>query len=247
VLATQIALRHPGDRTLLFDLKATYAWLNENAEDAREALVCAVDIPLFLNIVDPLTSEWIGNWQPAAKLVLNFTEDCGTFKAVKTFLRGYEQLLLSAGCHRLNPLNQIRQPSTDILGVSADLAKQFSEMRREGQLTDLFFEPTTQNPNDESLDSRDLAAHKVFLAATLPYFRDKFEVEKRGLLQDFIELLSTATEWDMKPDDLEMDLTAYLKRFLEATLPDNFKFRSQNFKFDGTRFAATAVLGKTHY
>jgi hypothetical protein len=246
VLATKIALRHPGDRTLLSDLKATYAWLNKNTEDARKALGHAVDLPLFLNVVDPLTSEWSGNWEPASKLVLNLTEDCGDLKAAKPFLRDYEQLLLSAGCHKLNSLIPINlQRST---GVSADLAQQFSELRREGRLTDLFFEPNIPTADDETLDDKVLAAHKVFLAATLPYFRDKFDVEKRGLLEEFMELLSTATEsWNILENAHDMDITTILNKLRETTLPDKYKLKSQRFKFEGTRFAAKAVLGKSHY
>ena len=238
-----MALRHSEDRTLLSDLKATYRWLNKNVEDAREALVYAIDIPLFLNVVDPLTSEWIGNWQPASELVLNLTEDYGTLKVVRPFLHDYEELLLAAGCQRLHPLNRTkRQPdsSVEILGVAVDLAKQFSEMRREGRLTDLFFEPTMQtaDDHDESSDSQELAAHKVFLAATLPYFRDKFELEKRGLLED---LMFSATDWNT-PNDHDVGFTALLKSFLETTPPDKL-FRSQKFKFEGTRFDAKLVLG----
>ena len=246
MLVTKIARRHPGDRTLLSDLKATYAWLNQNAEDARKALEHAVDIPLFLNVVDPLTSEWSGNWEPASKLVLNLTEDCGGLKAAKPFLRDYEQLLLSAGCHKLNSLIPTNlQPST---GVSVDLAQQFSEMRQEGRLTDLFFEPNIPTADDETLDSEVLAAHKVFLAATLPYFRDKFEVEERAPLEDCIELLSTATKsWNIAANDHHMDLTTILNKLRETTLPDKFKLKSQRFTFEGTRFAAKAVLGKAHY
>ena len=232
---------------MLSDLKATYTWLNKNVEDAREALVYAVDIPLFLNVVDPLTNEWVGNWQPASKLVLNLTEDSSPWKAIKLFLREYEPLLLSAGCLKLiTPLIRTR-PTAETAGVSVDLAKQFNEMRREGRLTDLFFKPGIQTANDESLNSQELAAHKVFLAATLPYFRDKFEIEKRGLFEDVIELLSAAKEWNMITDDHNMDLTTLLKNLREMTLPDKFQLKSQKFDFDGTRFAAKAVLGKTHY
>ena len=245
MLATKVALRHSEDRTLLSDLKATYTWLNKNVEDAREALVCAVDIPLFLNVVNPLTSEWIGNWQPASKLVLNLTEDYGAWKAVRPFLHEYEELLLSAGCQKLNSVkrNKKRQPSAEISGGAIDLVKQFSEMRREGRLTDLFFEPIiqTNTSDDEFSDSQELAAHKAFLAATLPYFQDKFEHEKKcGLLED---LMSSATEWNILPlDDHDVGFTALLKKFLETTPPDKL-FRSQKFKFEGTRFAAKLVLG----
>ena len=238
MLATKVALRHSEDRTLLSDLKATYTWLNKNVEDAREALLYAIDIPLFLNVVDPLTSEWIGNWQPASKLVLNLTEDSGTWKAVRPFLHEYEKLLLSAGCQILNSLKLTKRPA-EILDVGFDLAKQFSEMRRQGRLTDIFFEPTIQTADDESSDSQELAAHKVFLAATLPYFRDKFELEKRGILED---LMSSASEWNIPQNDHDMGFPALLKKLLETTPPDKL-FRSQKFKFEGTHFAAKIVLG----
>ena len=243
MLATKLALRHSEDRTLLSDLKATYSWLNKNVEEACEALIIAIDIPLFLNVDDPLTSAWIGNWQPASKLVLNLTEDYGSWMAVKSFLRGYEDLLLSAGCHRLNLLDRSeRQPSAEIPGVAVDLAKLFNEMRREGRLTDLFFEPT-QTAYDESSESQELAAHKAFLAARLPYFRDKFELEKRGVLED---LISSATEWDIPIDCHDMGFVALLKKFLETTTPDKL-FKSQRFKFEGTRFAAKLVLGTVRH
>ena len=99
-----MALRHSEDPTLLSDLKATYRWLNKNVEDAREALVYAIDIPLFLNVVDPLTSEWIGNWQPASELVLNLTEDYGTLKVVRPFLHDYEEDRKST----LGPSNRLK-------------------------------------------------------------------------------------------------------------------------------------------
>ena len=226
---------------MLSDLKATYSWLNKNVEAAREALVCAVDTPLFLNVEDPLTSAWIDNWQPASKLVLNL-KDYGSLKTVKPFLRQYDQLLLSAGCHMLDtsiPLND----STETFGDSADLAQRFNQMRREGRLTDLVFEPTIAytESSDSDTSSQELAAHKVFLAATLPYFQDKFEVEKRGLLEDSMEVLSAVTELN-KPDH-DMDLSTLLKTLGETTLPDKFRLRSQTFKFEGTGFAAKAVLG----
>jgi hypothetical protein len=133
-----------------------------------------------------------------------------------------------------------QQPSTETLGVGVDLTKQFNEMRRENRLTDLFFEPIIQTADDKSSDNQELAAHKVFLAATLPYFRDKFELEKRGLFDD---LMSSATEWNIvQANDQHADFAALLKQFLETT-PQDKLFRSQTFKFEGTRFAAKIVLG----
>jgi hypothetical protein len=70
-----LSLRHSEDRTLLSDL-ATYTWLNKNVEDAREALVYAIDIPLFLNVVDRI--HLLANGLGTSKLALN-TEDSGTW------------------------------------------------------------------------------------------------------------------------------------------------------------------------
>ena len=222
---------------MLSDLKATYAWLNKHVEDAREVLVCAVDTPLFLNVVNPLTDRW--NFQPASNLVLNLPQDNGRWKVANSFLLEYEPLLLSAGCHKLHPLNPSKRSRT----FSVDFLRGFSEMRRKGQLTDLFFEPTIQTDDDEFSESQDLAAHKVFLAATLPYFQDKFEVEKHPLSQDLLEIFSTSTEWDRLTNDPNMDL----KKFLETNVPDKFQFSSQKFKFEGTHLEAKAVLGKTPF
>lgn len=60
ILTTKIAQTHPGNPTLLSDIKATYKWLDRHAEAAREHLLLVADEKLFLNVDDANLEWWEG-------------------------------------------------------------------------------------------------------------------------------------------------------------------------------------------
>ncbi|KAF8912158.1 hypothetical protein CPB84DRAFT_758744 [Gymnopilus junonius] len=101
VLSTKIAVDHPGDWTLLSDLKATYKWLNDRYEEARQYLPKFENEKLFLNVADPENEPWAGNWVVAKDLVIQLEFDTGSKKYLRNFLKSYENLLLAAGCSSL--------------------------------------------------------------------------------------------------------------------------------------------------
>jgi len=160
--------------TLLNDLKATYKWLNDHASDVREYLLAHVDLPIFLNVDDPDEDVWGGNWMPASGLILHMRYDAGEQKAVKRFLSHYGPLLKAAGCESLVRMGRTQTASSkkEADGVASDyfLRKTFNDLRLAGELTDTVLRPDGEETYDES----SLRAHRSFLAATIPFFRDKY-------------------------------------------------------------------------
>ncbi|CAA7261057.1 unnamed protein product [Cyclocybe aegerita] len=176
ILATQIGLDHPKDRTLIFDLKATYEWLNERADQAGQYLAPFVDERLFLNVVDPIEDTWDGQWSAASELVLNMHYDTNRKKRVNSFLRKYDALLRAAGCKTLN-LQSVREerlaPATT--GTSSHLRDAFDRMRKDGIFLDVMFVHAPDSPETEGFQ---IPAHKAFVAAAIPHFR---EMTSQGL------------------------------------------------------------------
>ena len=159
---------------MLNDIKATYKWLNAHASDAREYLLIHVDLPIFLNVEDPDENVWGGNWTPASGLILHLRYDSGEQKSVKTFLSQYGELLKAAGCEslvRMGP-NKAAEAGNVAQAVDTDgaLRKMFNDLRLAGELTDTVLRPDGEETYDES----SLRAHRSFLAATIPFFRDKY-------------------------------------------------------------------------
>ncbi|KAJ7074064.1 hypothetical protein C8F01DRAFT_1099109 [Mycena amicta] len=170
VLALQVAPEHPGNRSLLQQLRATYKWLNENkADDVRQLLISRSTDPLFLNVDDPNEEEWVGQWKSAEQLQFDIPYDYeNTFK-VRGFLQEYRVLLLAVGAGQhhtvqFNPTAKA-QDSTDLRSV-------FDEMRKARQRTDLMLLPGVPG---EDFDKDTLGAHWTFLAAAIPHVRMSIE------------------------------------------------------------------------
>lgn len=163
VLATQIApdLRyHSG---LIKDLKATYSWLSDNEDGAKQWLLDHNQDELFLNVDDPV-SEW--TWNAASELLFD-EKDSSNPHRVKRFLKNYGGLLRAAG---VQTVNHVSMPDDLLNEVPQekqlhDIRDGFKEMREARQLTDVTF---------VAEDGTEFAAHRVFLAARSEHFKTTF-------------------------------------------------------------------------
>ncbi|KAF8963743.1 hypothetical protein BDZ97DRAFT_1818947 [Flammula alnicola] len=175
VLTTQIGHDHPGNLSLLSDIKATYKWLNEHSQEAQEALLLAHDLSIFLNVNDPMTDAWDGQWATAEQLVLDLRYDHKPYKCVRLFLQEYDNLLRAAGSGTLKLFKrEAEEGDTSDLGAIRyrESRKAFNEMRKAGKLTDVTFKPSYTGEDDLTVGVADLRAHRIFLAAMIPHFRD---------------------------------------------------------------------------
>ncbi|KAF8205699.1 hypothetical protein K438DRAFT_1818327 [Mycena galopus ATCC 62051] len=164
VLTQNVAVEHPGNRTLLQQICATYEWLNENRGQAREHLL-NTSVALFLNVDDPSSETW--EWRTAAQLLFDIEYDfpeTNTFRA-RRFLQDYRPLLVEAGAG-IEYAVEYRSKTRKQAGNA--LRDAFDAMRRAGQLTDTVFMPTIGQIVDEGA----LRAHSTFLAAAIPHVRD---------------------------------------------------------------------------
>jgi len=213
VLTTRISQDHPKNPLLLSDIQATYKWLEEHADEAGAFLLSASHLKLFLNVNDPITDEWTGQWESAESIMLNLHYDYGKFRRAKDFLLKYNKLLLAAGSTTMKIFNRDgREPAP---GSSESdhqrLREVLNEMRKLGELTDIFLVPTSRPSEgyleenyetyhadglddiqvewqdgadsgvkpveDVVVNSPALQAHRLILAAVIPYFRDRVKAE----------------------------------------------------------------------
>lgn len=150
---------------LLKYLRATYRWLNENNETAREALLLRATEALFLNVDDPDTEPW--EWRPAEQLFFNIDYDWESTFRVRRFLLDYRPLLLAAGGDSEEPVDY--RPQTNAQDGNT-LRDAFNLMREAGKLMDLVLMP--RHMEGEDVDVTALGAHSAFLAAAIPHVQD---------------------------------------------------------------------------
>ncbi|TFK63721.1 hypothetical protein BDN72DRAFT_963728 [Pluteus cervinus] len=165
-LALRIAPDHPWNRTLITDLEATYKWLNENQQEAREFLLTSEGVPLFLNVNDPQSDDW--NWYSAQQLMLGVTWDSpakGTYY-VRNFLKQYEGVLRAAGVEKLHTAEYQSNSPSD---TRVSFQEVYNDMRLAGTVIDLHLVPTK---SDDTIDAQRLRCHKSFLAASVPHIRE---------------------------------------------------------------------------
>ena len=216
VLTTQIAQDYPGNLTLLSDIQATYKWLDEHSEEARQPLLCACHFKLFLNVNDPTEDGWTGKWEAAQNIVLNLHYDCQQLKTAGDFLVKYDKLLLAAGCSTMKIFirDGCEPPPTLSESDNHRLREVQNEMRKSGELTDMVFVPYS-GPSEVAVDEYesgpamdvesdndvlgdvavnplDLRAHRLVLAAAIPYFRDRANGWKVDNIVDGIRFYGSA-------------------------------------------------------
>ncbi|KAJ6490694.1 hypothetical protein C8R47DRAFT_1071069 [Mycena vitilis] len=166
ILAVKVAPEHPGNRTLLQQIRETYAWLNRNEVGARNYLLQHTNEALFLNVDDPDFESW--EWRTAEELLFDVQYDwteLGTFR-VRQFLQNYRPLLLAAGAGIEHAVDY--QPKTKVQDGNT-LRDAFDAMRKAGKLTDVVLMPMVTS---EDMDVETLRAHSTFLAAAIPHVGD---------------------------------------------------------------------------
>jgi len=188
ILTTKIAQTHPGNPTLLSDIKATYKWLDRHAEAAREHLLLVADEKLFLNVDDANLEWWEGQWVSASEVVLNLHYDFDGIKRVHNFLQPYDKLLRAAGCGVMSIFDRHPRPAEDADSTpshTSEFLKNFNEMRKLGEMTDLVFVPVGVDDDADEAEASpvedddevhpDLCGHRALVAAAIPHFRTRMK------------------------------------------------------------------------
>lgn len=185
------------NRCILQDLTLTYQWLNEEDNIAKVAGLIADmrDEPIFLNVNDPSTEDWM--WLPANQLALE-SHDLSTVRAVREYLKPFRQLLKAGGVLEAfyPPAQKVDQSAreSEEQSLLKQIRRVFNEQRLAGQLTDVVFVPDSQvksepdeghipdNVNSLSsspatVDGAVARGHRAFLAGCSPTFQAMFTGE----------------------------------------------------------------------
>ncbi|KIL64220.1 hypothetical protein M378DRAFT_163460 [Amanita muscaria Koide BX008] len=157
-----IAQTHGRRRGLLLDLRATYKWLNDHANDIASMISQKKTELLFLNVDDPESDDW--TWHPASNLVIDL-QDIYDMHNVKGFLRNYNELLKVAGVRRVKKRKAEAISTTD--NTLRHMRDRFNNMRQSGFGTDVVFKA-------QDAQCQILPAHKSWLVACNNHFGTTF-------------------------------------------------------------------------
>ncbi|KAH9939666.1 uncharacterized protein BXZ73DRAFT_43603 [Epithele typhae] len=165
VLALSVSPSFPrGNKDLLADLKATYAFL-ATLTGLADLLHPHRDEPLFLNVADPERDPWV--FVPATLLTLNVPDD-GDYREARAFLQPFRALLVAAGAYEIRrvtaPALAPPTPADDALSL---LRAGFDGLRTQRILTDVVF----RAPDGEG---GEVWAHRALLASASEHFYDQF-------------------------------------------------------------------------
>ena len=185
---------------------ATYEWLNNHAEEAREHMILIEGERLFLNVDDPKKDSWDGQWSAAGEMVLHLDYDFPNVKRVRRSLRDFAKLLCVAGCSTMFLLSKnVLTAATNACHTrNFHVPKRFDEMRKGGEIIDIGLLPKAAAPEellglsggrrgDDFLNSErislEFSAHRAVLAAAAPYIRDWAKDWKHHVTSDGVELV----------------------------------------------------------
>ncbi|EDR09990.1 uncharacterized protein LACBIDRAFT_317830 [Laccaria bicolor S238N-H82] len=172
VMHLRILSKFSRSDTLLRDVTATYTFLNDNAEAARNVIIQHHDEKIFLNVDDTSRDEW--TWEAADNLAFS-TRDIEEVQRVRHFLTPFKNLLLSAGVVPVyHPPVGDASPSTSDSVLLLQIRTGFNEMRKARQFIDVVFVPSSGSQLGEGEIDLELVAHRNFLAVYSDYFRDAF-------------------------------------------------------------------------
>ena len=171
-------------RSYVNNIRATYAYLQENSESAK-MIPGIKDSRVFFNIdtteVDVLSAMDLHRSLTSARfLCLNSPVDAGIVKATRKFLLPYEQLLKALDCKSLvQPTTRATRPSADETESPMITAmKEILSLRDKRQLIDVVFEA----------ERREKPAHRILLAAVSGYCRAQFSGQWGHLLASHVKI-----------------------------------------------------------
>ncbi|KIL57824.1 hypothetical protein M378DRAFT_87354, partial [Amanita muscaria Koide BX008] len=155
-----MAQKHGRRKGLLLDLRATYKWLNDHANDIAHKISQKKREVLFLNVDDPGSADW--TWHSASNLVIDL-QDIYDMHDVKGFLRNYNELLKVAG------VRKIRKRATNVMSTTNRHPQRdsFNDFRQSGTGADVVFEA-------QDNQFQILPAHRTWLADNNVHFDTKF-------------------------------------------------------------------------
>ncbi|KAF8638386.1 hypothetical protein AX17_002247 [Amanita inopinata Kibby_2008] len=204
----EIGREHGRNEGLLSDLKATYKWLNERADEVGYLILQEDTEPVFLNVSDPGRDEWV--WHSATELVIDL-HDTSKWRDVQGFLKNYMDLLTAAS------IRKVHKAKTDHV-VEAESTRAwrecYNDMRLRGCLVDVAFCSTQDNEYEVP------PAHRSFLCVNSAHFRTSFT-------GGFMESLKSAEAKGSLGDPIDVDAPSRcLKEVLDwiyvGELPKSF-------------------------
>ncbi|KAI0031007.1 hypothetical protein K488DRAFT_71730 [Vararia minispora EC-137] len=156
-----IAKDRPCDKVIVKDVKRTYKFLLDRLDELSPKH--AKNLPdVFLNVDNP-SQEW--TWCRASELIFNAPSEDGAYKEARAFLLPFSKLVVALGG---SEVDRVAKP--DIARSKPEETLRafriaFDDMRKRSQAVDVRL-----IDKDGGLHS----AHRVFLAACSPFFRDMF-------------------------------------------------------------------------
>ncbi|KAG8937653.1 hypothetical protein FRC00_002981 [Tulasnella sp. 408] len=187
VLATNIAPTHGQSPWLVKSIKEVYDWLQNNKEKAQKPLAALSAKPIWLN-ADEVESG-TGTWCAASQLKFELGYDRPDVYDAKRFLHQYRGLLLAAGASE-HSLPEVEALEVEITPHSERVWSAFIKLLEDDQLVDIRFTPEGAE--------KPIFAHKLVLAAAIPYFIPEFTSGPR----DSVGSGSSASymEYELPPD-----------------------------------------------
>lgn len=157
----RIARDYPFNEVLITDIRDTLQYLQGHVDEAKNDLVQLNQEDIFLNVDNP-ASEW--EWVPASILIFNAPDGSG-FRAVRSFLKPYEDLILGAGGSKVARVRAAALLPSEPEVVLATFRTSFDSLRQSGTLIDVVFVDASGGEH---------RAHRAFLVSSGPYFRSMF-------------------------------------------------------------------------
>lgn len=142
-----------------------YNWLQNNKDKTGKPLTALSAKPIWLNVDEVESDTWTDAWCTASQLKFELGYDRPDVFDAKRFLHQYRGLLLAAGASE-HSLPEVEPLEAEITPHSERVWSAFIKLLEDDQLVDIRFTPEGA--------AKPIFAHKLVLAAAIPYFIPEF-------------------------------------------------------------------------